>query len=90
MTDDLSETPPSRLIDLSAEDARAALLKSESYFDFELPKYFAFGAMLSAISEKLSLTPLKELQEQSPHKSERVNHTILHNKDGRLAWDQRS
>jgi hypothetical protein len=38
MTNELEQAPPSRLIDLSADQARAALLKSESYFNFELPK----------------------------------------------------
>ena len=86
MTNELEQAPPSRLIDLSADRARAALLKSESYFDFELPKYFAFGPMLEAVSAKLSQTGLKGLQDQPPQELEKVNHTILHNKDGRLAW----
>lgn len=67
-------------------DARAALLKSESYFDFELPKYFEFGGMLGKISAKLEASPLPDVKESHAHDCASVNHVILHNKDGRLAW----
>lgn len=87
MFDQGDATPPSSLLQMSAETAQAALLKSESYFDFELPKYFEFGAMLTNISDVLATSRLAELTHQSkPKDHEGVNHTILHNKDGRLAW----
>lgn len=79
-------TPPSSLVALSHLQARNALLKSESYFDFELPKYFEFSAMLAKISGVLSVSPLSHVMDTKPQDAGMVNHTILHNKDGRLAW----
>jgi RNA-directed DNA polymerase len=86
MTDRGETIPPSSLVRLTHLEARAALLKSESYFDFELPKYFEFSAMLAKISDALSVSPLPHVVDTKPQDAGGVNHTILHNKDGRLAW----
>ena len=79
------QIPPSFLINMSAHDARAALLKSESYFDLNLPPYFNFSAMLAALSTEMLKSPLPCSMVTNPQGHEGVNHIILENKDGRLA-----
>lgn len=75
-----------RIIDLSPGEAKAALLKSESYFDFDLPPYFNFGPMLKGISDELAITPSSERQASPAREQEHVNHVIFHSKDGQYAW----
>ncbi|SHF83797.1 Reverse transcriptase (RNA-dependent DNA polymerase) [Litoreibacter ascidiaceicola] len=83
MTDEPEHT---RLIDMSDADARKALLKSESYFDFDLPIYFGFDRMLSKIDAKLSGVALQDVCVGKVGEQEKVNHTIFHSKDGKYAW----
>ena len=52
----------------------------------EIPKYFQFGTLLDSVAEILACKPLKSLQSKPPRDYEVVNHTIMHNKDGRYAW----
>lgn len=75
-----------KIIELYAQDARKALLKSESYFDFDLPHYFDFSPTLGAISEKLSGKALADIWTLKPGAQEGLNHVILHSKDGKYAW----
>jgi RNA-directed DNA polymerase len=86
MANEAAGKKSTRLIDLSAEEAKSAFLTSESYFDFDLPPYFRFGPMLSAIEAKLNGKPIKGLWKDDPCELEGINHLILHNKDGQLAW----
>ena len=59
---------------------------SESYFELEMPKYINFEPMLAKISKVLSVAPLYAVMKSKPQHTGDVNHTILHNKDGQLAW----
>ncbi|SEQ88994.1 hypothetical protein SAMN05428995_1172 [Loktanella sp. DSM 29012] len=77
---------PSVILELPPDAARAYLLKSESYFAAELPRYFDFGPMLTRISTLLSKTPLADLTVKNLQNCKGINHTILHNKDGQFAW----
>ena len=52
-------TDPVRVIDLDPLSAKAALLKSESYFDFDLPQYFDFSPLLKGIEAKLAGSQLR-------------------------------
>ena len=73
------------ILDMTAKQARAFLLKPESYCNTDLPVYFTFGVLLSAVSKELlgeSLTGLSS----DPRKHEGVNYSMLSNKDGRHAW----
>ena len=81
-------SPPKRksLLDMTNSRARAFLLKSESYFNNDLPDYMKFGGILSEVAKLLRKKPLSELQEKSPSSCEHVNYAMLSNKDGRLAW----
>ena len=74
------------IIELSCDEARAFLLKGESYCNFNLPKYFRFGNLLCAIANSLGKNSVSGFQSKSPREYDNVNHIILHNKDGQYAW----
>jgi RNA-directed DNA polymerase len=78
------------VIKMTNTEARIFFLKNESYCNFELPKYFNFSNLLSSISEMIEDKRIadfyKPIKNNSPKKYDDVNHTILHNKDGRFAW----
>lgn len=70
---------------MTAKQARAFLLKSESYCSLELPPYFGFSKIISAVSKKLLGKTLASMSSK-PRDHERVNYSMLSNKDGRHAW----
>ncbi len=77
------------IIELSCDEARAFLLKQESYFTIELPPYFQFNDLFSEITRIPGIA--RKLRENnyrccSPRSYDDVNHLILNNKDGRYAW----
>ncbi|MCZ2103429.1 MAG: RNA-directed DNA polymerase [Comamonadaceae bacterium] len=75
------------ILDLSHQEARAFLLKAENYCNLELPPYIAFQALLNGVDQVLTdkkLSSMAKMKEVRDHDD--VNHTILHNKDGRYAW----
>jgi len=73
------------ILDMTAKQARAFLLKPESYCNTDLPLYFTFAEMLSAVSKELLGKSLASLS-SDPRKHEGVNYSMLSNKDGRHAW----
>ncbi len=74
-----------RIFDMTAKQARDFLLKGESYCDVELPVYFTFTTLLSAVAKEISDKSLSDLS-KSPRDYEGVNYSLLSNKDGRHAW----
>jgi RNA-directed DNA polymerase len=86
MSENKTITDPVRVIDLDPLAAKAALLKSESYFDFDLPQYFDFSPLLKGIETKLAGSPLKGIWKSNPAAHECVNYIIYHSKDGKYAW----
>lgn len=81
-----SKKPRNRsILEMSAEDARAFLLKEESYCTIDLPPYFTFEALLWKISGFLNSHKLSDLINRPGEHSE-VNYKILSNKDGRYDW----
>ncbi len=75
------------ILDLSHEEARAFLLKPESYFTLELPPYITFKALLEDTAKALFCKKLSSMAKKGKARdSDAVNYTILHNKDGRYAW----
>ncbi|MBM2295122.1 RNA-directed DNA polymerase [Sulfitobacter pseudonitzschiae] len=86
MSDEKTKADPIRIIDLDSSVAKAALLKSESYFDFDLPPYFDFSPLLKGIDAKLAGAPLKDVWASNPADHDGVNHIIFHSKDGKYAW----
>jgi len=85
-----------RILDFSYADARKFLLKEESYYNFDLPKYFVFKELLEQISQEIEEKPLSHYYGTSkasgkekatrPCDYENVNHRFLNNKDGKFAW----
>ncbi|MCO5045384.1 MAG: RNA-directed DNA polymerase [Kiritimatiellae bacterium] len=73
------------VLEMTPTQARAFFLKPESYCSVELPAYFRFGAILSAVAKILKKKPLVEMSSK-PHQHEGVNYSLLSNKDGRHAW----
>lgn len=73
------------ILDMRATEARAFFLKPESYCSVELPPYFAFDSLLSAVSKVVSGKQLSSLSKK-PRDHEGVNYAMLSNKDGRHAW----
>ncbi|MBE7515345.1 MAG: RNA-directed DNA polymerase [Chloracidobacterium sp.] len=86
-----------RILDLNHTDARQFFLKEESYFNFDLPKYFVFENLLNAISNYIGEQDLKTFystdtdgsgreKKHRPVEFEDVNYKFLNNKDGKFAW----
>lgn len=73
------------VLEMESTQAQAFFLKSESYCSVELPAYFQFGVMLSAVAEMLKGKCLANLSGK-PRQHEEVNYSLLSNKDGRYAW----
>ena len=82
-------------------EARNFFLKEESYFNFDLPKYFVFQDVIKAISDEIDEHQLSDYyktcevtkkngaigtKQKYPRNSENVNYKILNNKDGKFAW----
>ena len=83
------ETKARSVLELSALEAREFFLKGESYRNMDLPPYFVFDDLLRFISEKIKnrkpndFYNSKKLRSKS---SDKLNHTIFNNKDGKYAW----
>lgn len=86
-----------RLNELSYIQARQYFLKEESYFNFDLPKYFVFQNLIQTISTQLTGHLLSEhystytdvtgkRRNHFPAEFEDVNYKFLNNKDGKYAW----
>jgi len=85
-----------KIIDLDASQARSFFLKEESYFNFDLPNYFAFQGLLDKLSKELSNKKITDLYAEAEVDGKikslkandfaNVNHRILNNKDGKFAW----
>ena len=74
------------ILELSCVEAREFFLTSQTYCTLEIPKYFQFGTLLNGVAEVLAGESLSGFQQGQPRNYEGVNHTIMHNKDGRYAW----
>lgn len=73
------------ILQMTAPQARAFLMKSESYCGIDLPVYFTFDKVLSEVSKELSGKSLADMS-LKPRDCEGVNYSMLSNKDGRYAW----
>ena len=82
------ETKSRSILDLTSTEARAFLLKHESYCNTELPPYFQFGEMLEGVKEALLIKPPYRTKNERRHLRELdgVNYRILKNRDGRYGW----
>lgn len=73
------------ILQMNAPQARAFLLKPESYCGIDLPVYFSFARVLTAVTKELSSKALSSVSTK-PRDHEGVNYSLLSNKDGRHAW----
>ncbi len=73
------------VLEMTPKQARAFFLKPESYCSVDLPAYFQFGKLLTAVSKVLKSKPLSDMAKK-PRQHEGVNYSLLSNKDGRHAW----
>lgn len=80
------------ILNLSPVEAKDFFLKSASYYNMELPKYFDFGPLLLNLDNKIGNKLLCDLVESDrkkriyPRYCEGVNHMLLINKDALYEW----
>lgn len=79
------QKPERSMLQMTASQARAFLLKPESYCGIDLPIYFTFARVLSGVTKELSGKALSSMSSK-PRDHEGVNYSMLSNKDGRYAW----
>jgi RNA-directed DNA polymerase len=73
------------ILQMTAQQARAFLLKPESYCGIDLPVYFTFAPLLNSVTTVLAGKELSTMSKNA-RVCEDVNYSILSNKDGRHAW----
>lgn len=71
------------VLELSNVEAKEFFLREESYFTFDLPKYFSFNKLLEKVDKKILWKNLDTffLMKDNPNNYEDVNYTIFHNKN---------
>ena len=76
------------VLNLSHSKARDFFIKHERYCNFDLPPYILFDPILKKINSFLTDKPLSDFYTSNcrPQNEDKINHTILHNKDGKYAW----
>lgn len=73
------------ILEMTSKRARAFLLKPQSYCTIDLPLYFRFDKLLSAVRKALLGKSLSSMSKK-PRQYEDVNYVMMSNKDGRHAW----
>ena len=73
------------VLELDCAAARAFFLKAESYCNLDLPPYIRFDELIDGVHKVLDGKDLSDLSSK-PRYHDDVNHTILHNKDGKFSW----
>ncbi len=74
------------ILEMNNVEAKAFLLKQESYCNFDLPNYFNFEPLLSKMDECLGRKNLSCFSKKKPSNYDDVNYKLLFNKDGKYAW----
>ena len=74
------------ILELQHSEAFEFFLKNEHYCNFDLPPYILFDSVLKSVNSIFNNKKLSDLYEQSPKSEDDINHTILHNKDGKYSW----
>lgn len=73
------------MLEMTNAQARAFLLRPESYCGVDLPEYLQFGKLFSAVARELRGNTLASMSKK-PRDHIGVNYSFLSNKDGRHAW----
>ena len=77
---------------MSHKEAEEFFLKDKSYCSIDLPDYFSFSKLLTEISDAIDEiknggTNISSFYDKKKLKNtEKVNHTLFANKDGKLSW----
>lgn len=74
------------VLGLSGTKAHTFFLEEKNYCNFDLPLYFTFNKLLQNISHLITNQKNNPCNINKAKKHEKVNHTILHNKNGKFAW----
>jgi len=75
------------ILNLSHSEACKTFMQHENYCNFELPPYILFDPILKTINSLLKKNKLSDIYNPSDlQNADKINHTILHNKDGKYAW----
>lgn len=78
------------ILGYSNEEVRKFFLKEESYFNFDLPKYFTFQDIIEKTSKKIDGKLISDFYKNKtnhyPCDFENVNYKFLNNKDGKYDW----
>ena len=77
-----------RIIDLTAQEAKQHFLKGSSYFRDDFPEYISFEPILTAVSALMGVQPFTDFQaaNKKPADYSGVNYSFIANKDGRFGW----
>ena len=81
----MRQKPARSILQMTGPQARAFLMKPESYCGIDLPVYFTFARVLSGVTKELTGKALSTMSSK-PRDHEGVNYSMLSNKDGRHAW----
>lgn len=74
------------ILEMTHEEARAFLLKAESYCSIDFPPYIVFDKLISDVSTVLDGKELSGMAEGNPRDYDDVNYIVFSNKDGKYAW----
>jgi RNA-directed DNA polymerase len=79
-------TTGGRVIDATAEEARAHFLQDEVYFGSDMPPYMSFQAVLWAAASHAGGVLANRRPDRDAASFTGVNYQLLANKDGRFDW----
>ncbi len=72
-----------KVLELTSAEAKDFFLKEESYCSIDLPPYFSFQNLLTALSQN---NTIRNITLNDAKKLDDVNYKFLTNKDGKYAW----
>ncbi len=73
------------ILELSAKSAKAFLLRSESYFTGDIPRYINFSPYLKKLSRFMKKNAIVHMHKEAKKISD-VNYNLYINKDGKYEW----
>ncbi|TNH07007.1 RNA-directed DNA polymerase, partial [Pasteurellaceae bacterium Phil11] len=80
-------TKRTSVLSLRHKQAKAFFLKSESYCNIDLPRYFSFSALLNQLSDFIDNNGSSGFHDKQKLMTlDSANHLIYANKDGKLSW----
>lgn len=75
------------VVKMRNDEAKKFFLKSESYFNLELPEYYNFGNIINQVLNVVKLEyDYSKFKCGNPREYESVNYKMICNKDGKYGW----